>query len=428
MSGFPDPSLVRKLTDEYPQTRRILIAYSGGLDSRVLLHLACKATEALSVSLVAVHVDHGLHPESANWAHVCKGVCQQSGVPLTVLSADITPKKGHSLEAQARDARYALLKSQLDKNDLLLLAHHADDQAETVFLQLLRGAGPQGLAAMPRVKVFGPALVVRPLLECSRQNLEEYASEHSLQWIDDPSNGDHRFDRNFLRHEIFPQLQTRFPAFRETIARSARHNAEVSDWLQAEGAADLAKCLNPANNCLSLRQMRKLAMIRLKNLLRYWVCQSGYRVPQERQLKTLTDLIESPGPDRNCSLDAKSYRIRQYRGDLYLVAKPHKNKRFIHEWADLDQAMIIPELNLRLERKSLELAGLRLPDGAQIVVKSRNGGEKIRQGNPPRHRTLKNIFQENAVPQWCRDRYPLIYCDGQLVAIPGLAVDPDYNC
>ncbi|MCB1757296.1 MAG: tRNA lysidine(34) synthetase TilS, partial [Gammaproteobacteria bacterium] len=282
-----DASLIERLPDEFPQTRRILIAFSGGLDSRVLLHLAASVRERLTAALRAVHIDHGLQAESGQWAEACRTLCRRLAIPLDVLEANLRPEKGQSVEAEARQHRYALFESLLLPGDLLLLAQHADDQAETVLLQLLRGAGPAGLAAMPRTRRLGAGLLVRPLLDVPRAALEDFARHKGLDWIDDPSNRQHRFDRNYLRHEILPLLEKRFPAYRQTLARSAAHCAESAGMLDELIARDLADCLDARDNSLQLEKLRDLPQTRWKSVIRAWIGANSCRMPQTRQLEQI---------------------------------------------------------------------------------------------------------------------------------------------
>ena len=232
-------ALASGLREDPPGARHLWVGYSGGMDSHVLLHLLTR----LDISphqLHAVHVDHGLHTDSTRWRAHCERICRQLGVPLKALSVDARPAPGQSPEAAAREARYGAMRSLLNAQAVLLTAHHEDDQAETLLLQLLRGAGPRGLAAMPARARLGEACLLRPMLGLRREQIRRYAEAEGLSWIDDPSNFDTELNRNFLRHEILPKLRQRWPSLGETLSRSARHCAEAADLLQTRAESDLS--------------------------------------------------------------------------------------------------------------------------------------------------------------------------------------------
>ncbi|HBR95756.1 MAG TPA: tRNA lysidine(34) synthetase TilS [Gammaproteobacteria bacterium] len=424
MSAYPDPALITQVYQQFPSTRRVHVAFSGGLDSRVLLHLCALARTSDGPSVSALHIDHGLHVDSAAWSTDCRAVCAGYDIPITVHRTPVVRAKGESLEAVAREHRYRAFASHVGADELLLVAQHADDQLETVLLQLLRGAGPAGLAAMPRARAIGQGHLVRPLLAMHRQCLEDYAKQHTLHWLDDPSNADQTFARNFLRHAIVPQLAERYPALRETVARSARHCREASQALAALAATDLAAAVSP-HGTLRLDLVRALAPVRQKHLIRAWIEQSGWRAPRERQLTALLDAIARD--DGQPGLETRTYRIASYRNELHVLEKSHQIPAYHYPWKDITQPLSIPEPRLQLSQDTLLAEGVQLDTGGTWSVRRRVGGEMIRQGQPARRRALKKLFQEQAVPVWRRDRYPLVFRDDILVAVPGLAIDPDYT-
>src|SRR5690606_38380138 len=233
------------LLQEFPfpaaHPRRVWVAYSGGLDSTVLLHALAARRDALPAPLHAVHVNHNLHPDSARWARDCQAVCDALDVPMESFAVTVGNGRGVSVEAAARDARYDVFRDLLEDDELLLTAQHQDDQLETFLLQAFRGAGPHGLAAMPRQAPFGRGRLCRPLLDFSRAELEAWARARGLEWLDDPSNAEARFARNFLRLEILPALRQRWPQLAATVSRSARHCAEAAWLLDEMAALDLAE-------------------------------------------------------------------------------------------------------------------------------------------------------------------------------------------
>jgi len=249
-ANFSAVSLRQVLHDQLSVEKNsaVYVAYSGGLDSHVLLHALSGLASDYPFSLKAIHIDHSLQLQSPAWADHCQQVCDGMSVPLTIRTLSIDQKKGESLEAVARDARYAALAECLPEGGLCMTAQHRNDQTETLLLQLLRGAGVHGLAAMPASKNFSTGRLLRPLLHFSREDLLDYANRHRLVWIEDPSNQDNRFDRNFLRNEVLPVLRERWPGMDKSLSRSARHAASAATMLDDIASSDLLYCKATGNH------------------------------------------------------------------------------------------------------------------------------------------------------------------------------------
>lgn len=276
-------------------SQEIWIAYSGGLDSHVLLHAAAQLRQQIpQLNLQAIHVHHGLSPQADHWVAHCQGVCAQLAAPLICEYLRDAPQPADSVEAWARESRYRVFAKVLPPNALLLTAHTQDDQAETVLLQLLRGAGPKGLAAMPQQQVFAAGRLCRPLLNFTRSQLHDYALQNNLIWIEDESNLDHRFARNFLRHQILPLLRQRWPAVASNLARSARHCAEAAENLTELAQLDLA---HDMPQTLSLELLRRLSPARQRNVLRYWLQQQGCRLPNTQHIYQIQRDLINGRPD-----------------------------------------------------------------------------------------------------------------------------------
>ena len=272
---MPSINDVLRLVVTQPTIRHLTVAYSGGVDSHVLLHVLAtnqQQLSALGLSLQALHIDHGLNTESKHWQLHCASVCQTLKVKFSALTVNAQPHRKESPEAAARRARYAAFSQQLTADQALLTAQHQDDQAETLLLQLLRGAGPKGLAAMPSVKVLGKGLLLRPFLHIQRQTILQYAQQQNLHWLDDPSNADQRFDRNYLRQEIMPRLQHRWPAVVANLARSAELCAEQAEINLAIVKDDIRDIIDPADNLL-IPPLLELPLPRQRAVLRYWLAQ-----------------------------------------------------------------------------------------------------------------------------------------------------------
>jgi tRNA(Ile)-lysidine synthase len=378
---------------------------------------------------VALHINHGLQSASDDWADHCQRTCQSLGIELTVLKANVDLSGGKGIEGAAREARYNLFESFLQKNDLLLLAQHSDDQLETVLLQLLRGAGPAGLAAMPRIRPLGDGQIARPFLSLHRTTLEQLAKRYQLQWVEDPSNENVRFERNFLRHSVIPQLLARYPACRETVARSASHCADANDTVQAIALDDFALC-NEKNepNVLSVMQLKSLSEARIRAVIRFWIARAGLKSPQAVHLQNVLSALLGATSDPLASVSLLGFDIRLYQKKLYLVRHNQPQiKPFFYAWNDLSQPLTVAELGLDISLSSLNAMGIDVSGVRQLTVRSRQGGETIRQGAPVFHKTIKKIFQESSIAPWLRDRYYLLESDSRIIAVPGLVVDPEFR-
>jgi tRNA(Ile)-lysidine synthase len=296
------------------------VAWSGGLDSTVLLHLLCEARRAQprQLRLRALHVDHGLQPAAAGFRRFCERTARRWRVPLTVLRPRVEVARGGSLEEAARRARRAALAGALAPGELLLTAQHADDQLETILLALLRGAGPRGLAGMPARMPLGAGWLLRPLLEVERAALAKVAAEARLEWVEDPTNADPRFDRNYLRTGVLPVLRARWPSLAITVARSARHCASASELLEAASARDLAAAANGAD--LEVAVLRRFSLPRRAAVLRTWFRRAGARAPNERHLGEIAAMMAAR-PDAHPLLNLPDCKVRRVDGRLVLELK-----------------------------------------------------------------------------------------------------------
>ncbi len=403
-----------------PAVGRYLIAYSGGLDSTVLLHATAVLQQRLKAEIQAVHVHHGLQASADDWVEHCRFFCVQLNVPFRVLWVDARPQRGESPEAAARRVRYAALHSLVRAGTCLLTAHHQDDQAETLVLQLLRGAGPEGLAAMPSVTAFGEGYHARPLLEFRRKALVKYASQADLHWIDDPSNRNIRYDRNFIRCELMPLLRQRRPSVTCTIARAAKLQAEVSELVSTLAEMDKDVAAGSRSNTLSVSALKRLTPSRQINLLRYWIRDSGLPVPTSVQIARVQRELLEARPDTTPCLHWSGGELRRYRDDLYAMKPlsrhdPHQ----VFDW-NLTENLLIPHLDLVLNVAPLKAQGLIFHSfPTALSVRFRIGGERCRPRGRHHHHALKKLFQERGIPPWQRARIPLIYAGDRLVAVWG---------
>lgn len=415
---------ILSVMERVPRAPAYWVAFSGGLDSRVLLQALAEGQAALGGPLGAVHVDHGLHPESSAWADHCAQVCSGMGLPYVRLAVNGAPKPGESPEAAARRARYTELARWLPAGCCVLSAHHRDDQAETLLLQLLRGGGPRGLAAMPLVAPLGRGILVRPLLGLDRGDLRRYAQARGLQWLDDPSNMNTDYDRNFLRHDVLPPLRARWPSAAGSLARSAAHCAEAAELLDTLAAADLESAWGGPWGTLALAALTRHPPARQRNLLRYWLRQQGVSVPSAAVLNQI--LLDMPGAraDGEPRVAWRGGEVRRYRDNLYaLSALPPVDVGAEYLWRPGRDLEIPAALGI-LEACPVIGEGLaaRFVTDRAVTIRFRRGGETFRPpGRAGRH-ALKKLFQEAGVPPWERQRVPLVYIEGELGAVAGFWV------
>ncbi|WP_130906371.1 tRNA lysidine(34) synthetase TilS [Pseudomonas sp. Sample_22] len=391
------------------------IAFSGGLDSTVLLHLLVHLAKTESLpALSAIHVHHGLQAVADAWPEHCRSVCDALGVPLHVVHVQVQP--GASLERAAREARYAAFNQITQANEILLTAQHRDDQAETLLFRLLRGAGVRGLSGMPRQRVLGKGHLLRPLLDVTRAELEAYASENHLSWIEDPSNQDRQYSRNYLRHQVFPVLSERWPQAMATMARSAGHLSEAQGLLDDLAQIDLSQASTPSDfdwlglPSLELAALEKLSAARQRNALSHWL-EPRTRLPDSDHWSGWDNLRDAAHDARpiwrlaDGELHRAGGRLWWLSG-IWLRPVPDAGN-----WPD-------PALPLALPGNGVLTLKGQLPDGP-LQIRYREGGEIMEL--PHRgHRDLKRLFNERGVPQFVRGRLPLLFKGTQLLAVANL--------
>jgi tRNA(Ile)-lysidine synthase len=418
MPSFTPDRLLERL-NQWPGTSRYWVALSGGIDSMALLHAMHALGTQLAARIQAVHVNHGLHPQAAQWAGFCEDACRVLGIPCLVILVDARALQGQSPEAWAREQRYHAMEEALGEGDMLLTAHHRDDQAETVLLQLLRGAGPRGLAAMPSLNRFGRGWLARPLLDFSREDIHRYASRHGLQWIEDPSNRDVNFDRNYLRHAVIPRLKERWPGLGRTLARAADWQAEAASMLDVLAKQDLNACAGRSDGTLSAAALKTLDEARRRQVIRLWLRDSGLPTPAASHLERIMEDVLHAAWDATPCVVWQGAEVRRYRDSIHAMRPlPDHDPRQVIHWEPSSPL----DLNIGcLWVEKVKGQGVKAPfcEGRQLTVRFRLGGERCRpQGRRETH-SLKHLFQEAGIPPWRRDRIPLIYLDETLIAVAG---------
>ena len=409
-----------------PAHSTILIGLSGGVDSVVLLHLLHQLAPRFSWQLSALHVHHGISSNADAWADFCAGLCAHYHIPLHIEHVDIAPLREHGIEAAARKLRHAAFAKQ--HCDFVALAHHADDQAETLLLQLLRGAGVRGASAMAQFsQKAGSPGVLRPLLHCSRREILGYAAAYGLRWIEDESNADDSYPRNFLRHRLLPLLEEKFPACRATLARSAQHFAEAGELLDDLAQLDAAQAIH--DDTLAVAALQALSQSRAKNLLRHFLHSIGAPMPQAVQLDDMLQQLCNARQDAAVCIEYGGWQLHRYQGKVYaLQAQGEFDGSIALPWqgeAELDW----PALNTHLVFTRTLGQGVCLAklQRAPVTLRLRQGGEMLRPHPNAATRTLKNLLQEHRVPPWQRERLPLLYCGNELASVVGVAVAAEYQ-
>lgn len=399
------------------------IAFSGGLDSTVLLHLlAHHARNHPTPPLRAVHIHHGLQSAADAWPAHCQAICDPLGIELQVIPVRVGP--GASREQAARDARYAAFKQLLGPGDVLFTAQHRDDQAETVLLRLLRGAGLRGLSAMPGQRSLGQGYLARPLLDTSRQRLHDYACAHRLQWIEDPSNADLGFDRNYLRREVMPRLQQRWPQASQNLARGAQHLGEALGLLDELAMGDLAAAEQGAAlrwagiDSLDLDVLKALSAARQRNALQYWLSQRS-RLPDTRHWAGWASLCAAAGDAQPIWRLADGQLVRSQGRVWWLSGDWLSPVGGSHAWVDPGTPLGLPG-----NGQVRVIAGQSL---RPLHIAYRQGGEVLDVPGRGR-RDLKRLLNELQVPHFVRPRLPLLYQGERLLAVANLPALGQADC
>ena len=419
------PMTISSLAQRLSPHRQFLVAFSGGLDSTVLLHqLVCWRQQEPSISLRAVHIHHGISQNADSWVAHCQRLCTQWQVPLVVERVTLV-QNGLGLEAEARTARYQAFREALIPGEVLLTAQHLDDQSETLLLALKRGSGPAGLSAMPTYAAFGDTQLIRPLLHETRAALQHWAQTHALTWIEDESNQDDAYDRNFLRLRVLPLLNARWPHFAEASARSAALCAEQEQLLDELLADELARLRTDAGT-LTIEPMMTMSAPKRAAILRRWLAWHGAPMPSRETIARVWQEVALAREDATPCLRLGNFEVRRYQQQLWWVKALERQTESVLEWADRTMPLVLPgELgqlhcaaggDIRSPRAD-ELVSVRFKAPGMLHIVGRHGGRK-----------LKKIWQELGVPPWLRDTTPLLFYGETLITAVGVFVTVDGTC
>jgi len=416
-------SRLAKLQESRP--RRYIVAFSGGMDSSVLLHALAASANAHQTPIVAIHINHGLHEDAPVWEAHCRRVAGDLDVPFFSQTVGVDDKSGLGLEATARLARYDAFRDIVEEDDWLLSAHHEDDQAETLLLNLMRGSGLAGLAGIGALQPFARGMLARPLLGVSGQSIKTYAEQQGLRWIDDPSNLDTRFDRNFLRRDVIPVLAERWPGVAQRLGKSAELASEASELLIDLARLDLATiATGTLPDKLDIEGLKSLSEKRQRNLLRHAVRQCGLPPAPATRLKQITQELIPAREDAQPLVDWPGAEVRRYRNHLYLLADVSDETvlaattlKADGAWTDLGSGSGQMRLEAGVDGG---IDGLAVEDG--LALRFRQGGEEFCPAGRNRTHKLKKLLQEDGVVPWMRQRIPLLYSGDRLVAVGDLWV------
>lgn len=413
--AFPQP--LASCLDRLPTGATAWVAFSGGADSTALLHALAQVCDGQPARLTAVHVNHGVHPDANRWATHCAARCAQLHIPFRLLELDPAMPSGEGLEAHLRQQRYSAFESLLEDEDWLLTAHHAEDQAETVLLNLMRGSGPDGLAGMPTRRRLGRGWLVRPLLNIPRATLRAWLNEYEVTWIDDPTNQDRSLDRNFVRHVVIPVLEQRWPGAQPSLGRSAAHCGESAGLLSAYADQLLAERV-VAPLVLDYCQPWPLADDQLKLVVRRWLQARGAPSLPGQRLEELVRQLRQAGFRGEVCIEWQDWHLRCFQGQLWLHPQAGPASCPDTPWSGHQPAMLGPDVGvLRFTRCPPDLP-------SPLRIRPRSGSDKLALAGGRQRRTVKNLLQEQQVPPWLRASIPLLEMDGEPVALGDWLIAP----
>jgi len=402
----------------------ILLGLSGGLDSCVLLHLLANMQTQLDFKLKAIHVHHGLSSSADDWLNFCKQKCKLLDIEFDAVKVKINEKGSLGIEGEARELRYEAIKKK--QKGVVALGHHQNDQAETLLLQLLRGSGLKGLAGMPEFDE--ERKFWRPMLNIKKELLEKYASENDIKYIKDESNEDINFDRNFIRKKVLPLIESRYPASIETISRSATNISEGHQINELLALDDSKNVMSDDGSHLLIENLNKLPNLRAINLIRWWLSFNDLLMPSKKNVEELFRQVKLIKKDTSLNLKISNDRsIRAFDDKLLIVSIMNDLPSYHFKWAGQEEIELPNKSKLHFVKTKKGGLSLSKLGAKSLYIKSRTGGEKLKSFPDQPSRSLKYLFQKADIPHWERDQVPLVYANEQLVAVPNLGVQYEYQ-
>lgn len=412
-------------TDDLEKAPQILVGFSGGLDSSVLLHSLVMRVQPKNIT--AIHVNHGLSKNADLWQEQARNFCKDLGVDFACVSVGVS-NNGGGWENSARQARYGVFQSRLQKDGILLLGHHMDDQVETLLYRLMRGSGNKGMSGIPSMRVLGQGRLIRPFLQVRRKDIEDYANGFEVEWVEDESNSSEKFDRNFLRNSLIPSIENRWPSYRKRFSEMARLSNESDILLMDLAKQDVAKLdlrEEKAGFSICLQQLHKFDLVRQKNILRCWPEMIGLNTPDGTVIAEIMTTIIGSRIDSSPKLCVGKSQYRRYSNRLYLLNADKMPEDLVKEdllefWK-LDECFNL-DAAARLHSISSIGEGLSLSPSDIVQVAYRKGGERCQPAGRNHSTSLKKCLHEYGLEPWWRDRVPLIFKDEKLIAVADLWV------
>lgn len=406
------------------KTQEVLLGLSGGLDSSVLLHLLAKLQSILNFKLKAIHIHHGLSSSADDWLDFCKKKCKLLDIDIHSEKVKVNKRSSLGIEGEARELRYQAIKKK--QKGIVALGHHQNDQAETFMLQLLRGSGLKGLAAIPEFDAYRNFW--RPLLHIKKSLLESYARENNIEYIEDESNQDDRFDRNFIRQKVLPLIESRYPATIETITRSVSNISEGHHLNEVVALDDSKNVMSDDRSYLFIGNLKKLPKLRVINLIRWWLSLNNLLMPSRKNIEELFRQVKNIKSDTSLNLKiSDNHSIRASSNKLFIVEINNKSSNYDLIWSGQEEIELPNKSKLHFLKTKNGGLSLSKIGVKTLHVKSREGGEKLKPFSDQPNRSLKYLFQKADIPHWERDQIPLIYANKQLVAVPNLGVQFEYQ-
>lgn len=397
---------------------KLCVGFSGGLDSTVLLKTLSTLRTKHTFSLRAIHVNHQLQPDAPAWSNFCRTFCENENIDFQNINVDVVQTKELGPEAAARKARYTAIKNTIQENEIFLTAHHLDDQIETLFLQLLRGAGIDGASAIKPVTQHDNYYLLRPLLAYDRCHLSNYAESNKLSWVEDPSNSEKHYNRNYLRHDVLPLIEKRWPAYRKVLQRFVEHSQSTVELLEGYSKQDFDICYSVEDFTLSIEKLNSFSIEKQSLILRHWIKQQNFLMPGEAQLAQIHKAIVAV-PDANPLVKWAGAELRRYQNKLYLLPQNHSSIDLSEVTWDLKQPRILRGIGKLISHTVVGYGIKPHLVEADITISFRKGGEKCRPVGRQGSHSLKKLFQEYAIPPWRRRQIPLLKINDAIIAVPG---------
>ena len=405
--------------------RRIIVAYSGGLDSSALLGALVETPTKTDFSIIAAHFNHNLQEASQGWVEHCRSVTKKYHIPFVTESNISRPKRGESIEGWAREQRYRWFEKLVGPGDLLVTAHHQDDQLETFMLQLIRGAGPHGLAGIRPCRAFGSGFLVRPMLDQTRGDVESYLADKEIPYIEDPSNKEQGFDRNYLRSEVLPKLYERWPKIAATVSRASRFQENIADDLDERATRFLNENISE-NGGIARSALLSMPTGFRFSVFRQWCKDSNVKLPERRHFHEIEKAVFTGTASPSLRVEWKNALLRIFRDELYLEGREKVFDAAASFTWNLRDELTLPNGTLQVELRNAIGISTKFRLGSIKVGYYQRVGERCHPSGRKHSQTLKKLFQEWQVPPWMRDKAPIIWIDGRVAAVVPYCICHDF--